>query len=171
MLYLDTLCKDYTNGVIVETLDELRTFWLSCYRSNFRIIYRPTEKPQTIFPAVCDLVFLAKDMTFVVEECDTFFSGRETCDEFENVIRRGRKEGIELICVTQRPVGFGRMLTSQIDDFYIFRAKEPPDLRYFRDRLGVEVADQLPDLPRYHYLYTDDTTDKPVEVCKDDLIT
>jgi len=167
VLFYDTLGHDYTDGVICESLDQLKEFWLKVYRGPFRIIYRPID-PEGDFAEVCGLVYAAGDMAFVVEEVDMFFRGDVPCAEFRHIIQRGRHENIELIGVTQRPKGFGRLFTSQVETFYIFKATEPVDIEYFRDRCGQQVADLLPTLEPFHYVRYSDSAGS-CEIAKDDL--
>jgi len=157
VLYYDTLGRDYSDGVICETLTELKAFWRRCYQGAYRLVYRPAD-PEGDFPAVCELVFAAGEMAYVVEEADLFFQQGSTCPEFRNLIQRGRHAGVEMYCVTQRPKGFGRLLTSQTEKFYLFSTREPDDLRYFRDRCGDAVAARLPDLPKFQCIEYDDYT-------------
>jgi len=167
VLFYDTLGHDYTDGVVLESLPELKDFWLRVYRGSFRIVYRPVD-PQEDFAEVCGLVYAAGDMAFVVEEVDMFFRGDVTCSEFRHIIQRGRHQEIELIGVTQRPKGFGRLLTSQVETFYMFKTSEPVDLDYFRERVGQEVADILPTLEQYHYVKYADSSGEHT-IAKDDL--
>jgi len=155
VLCYDTLGRDYDDGVVCETLEELKAFWLKVYRGRFRIVYRPAD-PEADFPAVCALVNAAGNMTFVVEETDLYFKQGTACPEFRNLIQRGRHAGVDMICITQRPKGFGRLLTSQTDDFYLFATREPDDLAYFRARCGDDVAAKLPLLGLYENFYYND---------------
>jgi len=155
ILYYDTLGRDYRDGVVCETLAELKVFWLKVYRGNFRIVYRPAD-PQADVAAVCRLVRAAGDMMFVVEETDLYFKQGDACPEFKMLIQRGRHAGVDMICVTQRPKGFGRLLTSQTDDFHLFATREPDDLAYFRARCGDAVAERLPNLGLYESYYYND---------------
>jgi len=152
VLFYDTLCHDYTDGVIVDSLEELKAFWRKVYRGSFRIIYRPTD-PQGDFPEICRLVYEAGDIYFVVEEVDMFFKGDTTSPEFRQIIQRGRHARVSLVGVTQRPKGFGRLLTSQVHDFYVFRVTEPVDADYFRERLSQDAAGKLAGLGQYQYLH------------------
>jgi len=147
--------RDYSDGVMCETLDELKAFWLGVYRGRFRIVYRPVD-PQADFAAVCRLVQAAGGMTFVVEEADLYFKQGESCPEFKMLIQRGRHSAVDMICVTQRPKGFGRLLTSQTDDFHLFATREPDDLAYFRARCGGDVAERLPNLGLHESCYYND---------------
>ena len=165
VLYYDTLARDYTDGIICYDLETLKTFWAKVYQRPFRIVFRSPD-PQVDFPEVCKLVTACSDLWFVIEECDLYFRGGDTCPEFKNIIQRGRHDRIELVTVTQRPKGFGRLLTSQVEEFYVFRCTEPVDLDYYRDRLGAEIAEQLPNLEQYHYLHYNEKT-RETQVIKD----
>lgn len=154
-LFYDTLGRDYSDGVVCESLDELKAFWLKVYRGRFRIVYRPAD-PVEDFPEVCKLAWAATNMTLVVEETDLYFKQGTTCPEFRNLIQRGRHAGVDMICVTQRPKGFGRLLTSQTDAFFLFATREPDDLAYFRARCGDAIAERLPNLGLYETIAYND---------------
>jgi DNA helicase HerA-like ATPase len=100
---------------------------------------------------------------------DLFFSGGKCCLELNNLIFRGRHYGIELIAVTQRPYGIGRGLTSQTKEFYIFRSNEPCDVKYFRERCGVDVAEKIQTLDRFYYVYYQDYGQRICEIRKDTI--
>jgi len=149
VLFYDTLGRDYSEGVVCESLDELKAFWRRVYRQNFRIVYRPVN-PEADFDTVCRMVFAAGKMTFVVEEVDTYIDGQgRASDEFRQLIQRGRHADVDMICVTQTPKGFGRLLTSQTETFYLFATREPDHLDYFRKRFGRRLADELGRLPKF----------------------
>ena len=170
VLFYDTLGHDYTDGVVVYSLAELKKFWKKVYRNSFRIIFRGLDHDAD-FPQVCKLVAACGDMSFTVEELDLFFSGGKPCSEFNDLIFRGRHYGVELIGVTQRPRGFGRGITAMAKEFFIFSTREPDDLKYFSDRLGSEVVESIQTLPQYHYLeYLDyGNAEGKFEVKKDEL--
>ncbi|HLD34400.1 MAG TPA: hypothetical protein VJB62_00905, partial [Patescibacteria group bacterium] len=122
-------------------------------------------------PQICKLVGACGDMSYVVEELDLFFSGGKPCPEFNNLIFRGRHWNIELIGVTQRPRGFGRGITAMAKEFYVFSTREPDDVKYFTDRLGVGVGEEIQKLEQYHYLeYLDyGNSDQKFTIKKDEL--
>jgi hypothetical protein len=168
VLFYDTLGHDYKDGVVLYRLDDLKEFWRKVHRQRFRIIFRSIDHDED-FPRVCRLVAACKNMSFVVEEMDLFFSGGKCCRELNNLIFRGRHYGIELIAVTQRPYGIGRGFTSQTNEFYIFRSDEPCDLKYFRERCGEQVAGEIQKLDRYYYVECKDYGERTCTIKKDTL--
>jgi len=166
VVYYDTLGKDYTDGVIIYNLDDLKAFWRRHYKGKFRIIYRP-ENPEEEFPAVCNLVYTCTSMHFVVEELDTYFRQGQTCREFNRLVYRGRHANIDMIGVSQRPFGYGRSLTSQAKEWYVFSTREPDDLTWMKKYFGQEFTAQLEQLnPQdYQYLHWVDTGE--MEISKD----
>ena len=169
VLYYDTLGHDYNDGVVIYSLDELRRFWLNVYQSDFRIVFI-TTKHENDFSQVCQQVASCRNMTFVVEELDLFFLGGRCCQELNDLTFRGRHYDVELVGITQRPKGFGRGLTSQAKEFYVFSTHEPDDVKYFKDRLGGEVAEQIQKLEQFQYVqYLDHGTENKIEIKKDSM--
>lgn len=155
LLIVDTLCKDYSDGVIFYSLAELKKFWLKVYAGPFRLIYRPLGDDSEIIEDVaeiCTLCLACGNLTLVVEELNIIFDKRRPPIEFNKMIFAGRDPGIELIGVAQRPVGFGRKITSQAKEIYVFYNREPDDVRYFKDNLGSEAAEKIRNLEQYQYL-------------------
>lgn len=123
LLVVDTLCNDYFDGVAFHSLTELKRFWLKVYSSDFRLIYKPPGDESEIredIAEICKLCDACENLTLVVEEINIIFDEKRPPTEFNNMIFSGRKSGIELIGVAQRPFGFGRKLTSQAKEFTSF---------------------------------------------------
>lgn len=167
VLCFDTLGHDYKDGVIVESLDELRAFWRRCYRGRFRIVYRPLD-PFSEFPEVCRLVYACGNLSFVVEEVDLFFRVGRCDPAFTQIISRGRHAGVELVAVTPAPKGFGSLLRSQAHEWYIFATREPDHVAYFGARCPGVPPHVFASLGEYQYVhYVDGATN--YTICKDDL--
>lgn len=160
VLFYDTLNKDYTDGIVIDNLQELKGFWSRHYRGDFRIVYRP-EEPAEEFAEVCALVYACGFMHFVVEELDSYFSAGRSCREFNNIVFRGRHKSINLIGVSQRPFGFGRGLTSQAKEWFVFSTREPNDVSWLEKYFGQEFIEQLKSLnpAQYQYIHWFDTGD------------
>ncbi len=152
LIIYDTL-GEYDTGINVETLDEFKEFFLKTYQRDFKICYQPVQ-PQKDFEAVCDIVFECGDVTFLVEEIDTFASAQKIDENFANIIQRGRHRDITLIGVSQRPFGIPRLITSQAKTIYSFIHREPADLDYLRSFIGDE-AEKIKDLKPYEFLKWD----------------
>ena len=137
----DTLWE-YSNGVVFENYMEFLKFWLHVYRGNYRLIYRPTD-PAAEIDRLAQMVFLAGDLTFVVEEIDCFCTAHNISEQFAHVIQRGRHQNITLIGVTQRPYGIHRLLTSQAKEIYVFNTNEVRDRDYLKSLLGQDIEGKL----------------------------
>jgi len=169
VLFCDTTGHDYTDGVIFYNLADLKKFWITTYQKNFRLIYRPLN-PSAEFPELCRLVIECKNLAFVVEELDIFCQFGRTCNEFFEIIRRGRHHEIDLIGVSQRPHGFGRDLTSQAKEFYIFNTQEPKDIQYFKEYFGEYIITQIEKLQQYEYVKAiEPFSETDITICKDKI--
>jgi hypothetical protein len=156
LLIVDTLSRDYDQGVVFSDIAQLRQFWLKVYQQNFRIIYRPPGSDiETVddIAQLCEMAQACTNLTMVIEELNILFDVTRTPAEFNKLVFGGREPGVTLIGVAQRPLGFGRKLTSQAKEFYVFATREPDDVRYFRYHLGPEAAEQIRTLEQYQYLH------------------
>ncbi len=152
-LIYDTLGHDYSEGVIVESIDQLTALWKNTYRGNFRIIYRPLD-PLAEFDQVCQLVWACGNMAMLVEEIDCFCptDQRSLPDGLRMIIQRGRHRNITLVGVTQRPKGISRLLTSQAKKMCIFNTTEPADIDYFKEVIGERIVELFAKLQQYEYV-------------------
>ena len=165
MIY-DTL-GEYTDGFVIEDLQELKEIWSDVYRGNFRLIYQPVD-PDADFDTVCGLVYGCEDLTFLVEELDRYSKPLTLSLPFKNIIQRGRHRFIELIGVTQRPHGIDKLLTSMSKEMYIFNTTEPRDVDYFKDTIGYPVVVKIADLKEYEYVKYQDGTEQ-LEIGKETI--
>jgi len=162
LLIYDTL-GEYTEGVVVESLIELKTFWTKVYAGNFRLIYRPLDPPAE-FDVICDLVWELGDMTFLVEEIDCFCSVQSLGPSFKAIIQRGRHKDVTLIGITQRPASVARLLTSQAKEICIFNTNEPRDIKYFSELIGEAIVPKIAALGQYEYVIWRDGVDELIVV-------
>lgn len=152
VLVFDTLCEyNDAEGIICEDMHTLCDTWrkLSINGKNFRLIYQPLDFDQD-FPAICELVFIHGDMTFLVEEIDTLFT-RAVDYRFLNIVQRGRHAGIELIGVTQRPYAIPPILRSQCKELYTFKQFEDRDINWLKGIIG-EIAEQVRKLNQFEFI-------------------
>lgn len=174
LLVVDTLGHDYSDGVSFHSFVELKKFWLKVYSGDFRLIYKPPGDESEIredIAEICTFCEACENMTLVVEELNIIFDENRPPTEFNRMIFSGRKPVVELIGVAQRPFGFGRKLTSQAKEFYVFYNREPSDVRFFKEYLGSDAALAICTLEQYQYLkwiYADGA--QKYEICKDELL-
>lgn len=174
ILVVDTKGYDYQDGVAFRSFAELKSFWHKVYQGDFRLIYKPQGSDAEIIEDIAQICTLSEacgNMTLVVEELNIIFDEQRPPTEFNHMIFGGREPGVELIGVAQRPVGFGRKLTSQAKEFYVFYNREPDDVRFFKNNLGIEAAEAIRNLEQYQYLkwvYADGV--QKWEICKDEML-
>lgn len=73
-------------------------------------------------------------------------------DEMRNVIQRGRHYRVSILGASQRPAQVSRLLTAQADVLSLFRQYEPRDIAYLREATNDEVANRLPNLPKFWHV-------------------
>jgi hypothetical protein len=175
VLYYDTLCEDYSDGVVFDDPRRLGAFWEHVCAGSFRLVYRPDD-PNRDFPLFCEQVYDVCRMAFVVDEAHQFCRCGKCIDvEFTHLIGKGRHRDINLVCMSQAPKQLSDFLRSQAHEWFIFMLKEPAHVKYIVERCGglVSAAD-ITSLRRFEYLHyrdygVDGTPD--VRKCKDDLTT
>ena len=157
-LVYDTL-GEYENGVIVEDLATLKSFWPTVYRQKFKIVYQPLD-PEGEFDTICELVWECQNMTFLVEEVDRYSRPLAMSMPMKEVVQRGRHRSIELIGVTQRPHIIDRLITSQAKEMFIFSTTEPRDIQYFKDTIGGNVESRIAELKEYEFVHQQDKSNE-----------
>lgn len=166
ILYYDSNGGDYGDGVICDGLPELKRYWPRVVDGKFSLIFR-SGQPVDDFPAVCEMVKACGAMTFNVDECDMYFKKGEPPAEFIDIIRRGRREDIELIGITQRPRAMGE-LRSMVREMYIFETTEVMDLRWMKEAFGPELVDAVKSLRRFEFVKVELPYDSyNLQICKE----
>jgi len=142
---------EYTEGVIVQDLEELKGLWGKVYRRPFKIIYQPLD-PEGEFPIIATYVLRCGNVTLLIEEIDRYARPLAMGIQLKEIVQRGRHNNIALIGVTQRPANVDRLLTSQAKKMCIFNTTEPRDIEYFRDVIGDTVTAKIEALKQYEYV-------------------
>jgi len=155
---VNTLNRDgFNNGVVFDTLVDLKTFWLKVYRKSFRLIYSPKhgdiERVRDEVGQICSLSLACGNMTLAIEEMNVLFEGNQKPSEFERVVFAGREPGITLIGVAQKPTGFGDAMRAMTKEAFIFHTHEKSHLDVYRNLVGKEGAEAIRTLGQYEYLH------------------
>lgn len=77
-------------------------------------------------------LFLEEAHRFVQDDNDTFLLGYNI---FDRIAKEGRKYGILLNIISQRPVELSDTVISQISNFLIFKMTHPVDIKYIEEML------------------------------------
>ena len=72
-------------------------------------------------------LFLEEAHRYIQKDTDTFLLGYNI---FDRIAKEGRKYGLILDLITQRPVEMSDTVVSQISNFLIFKMTHPLDLEY-----------------------------------------
>lgn len=116
-------------------------------RGIFRVSYTPLYHEQ---PMMFDVARCTKNVHLVIEEADRYDDPR-SCEEYDEIISRGRHYGVSIIGISLYPAKIPASLRSQASRVICFRQHEPKDVKYFYDVIG-EAADQLPTLGQFEFL-------------------
>ncbi len=83
-------------------------------------------------------LFLEEAHRYIQKDTDTFLLGYNI---FDRIAKEGRKYGLILDLITQRPVEMSDTVVSQISNFMIFKMTHPLDLEYIEKMLPNMSAD------------------------------
>lgn len=135
----------------------------------------------TIYSLIADQIFDARvqnelrlPVLLVLEEAHNFVPGRANTTAEERAItttkqiaQEGRKFGVGLVLISQRPSRLDETTLSQCNSFIIMRMVNPADQNFVRkviETLGEEEARMLPDLDTGEALLSGQLTNFPVLV-------
>jgi len=159
----------YFDGLAGERYEFLRFWQYATDRcAKFRLVYRPADKfDASEFDAICKLVYLCGDCTFVAEEIASYLSSRifQTVGRYQaikNLLTAGRTRGVTCWWVTQRCFGIPREVTSESRDAYLFNLQEPADLDYVQDRFGLEARLKMDQLQQYEHVHWNNTGESEI---------
>lgn len=113
----------------------------------FRVSYTPYEVE---YPLMCDLARVLGPIDFVVEECDRF-PDPKWCQEYEEIIARGRHWGVSITALSRHPFAIPVSLRREANRIIAFRHHEPRDIDWLVDVMG-EAAHKIPELAPHHYI-------------------
>lgn len=168
VVYYDTLCDDYQEGVVCQSMEIFERFWRGVYQHRFRISLKP-DNAEEYFPRFCALAWECKDLWIVVDEVH-LFGGNSVCEEFRKLVTCGGHRGIGIIGITQEPKLLGKLFRSQATVWDVFKLLEGDDRDYMLRRLPGVRASQLIALQKYEYIHYEDGADCYWR-CKDDDAT
>ena len=149
LFIFDTLGEYEGSGVLFYEYSGVLDFWAKHHNDNFRIIFCPLN-PNLVFPDICDLVYECGNMTFLVEEIDSFLTSAMP-EYFLNIVQRGRHKNIELIGITQRPYTIPPLLRSQCKVLYSFCQREQRDIDWLKSFIGND-GEKIKNLKNFQYI-------------------
>lgn len=103
--------------------------------ARFLFEFTKTRKQRAAIPFH---IFLEEAHRYIQKDTDTFLIGYNI---FDRIAKEGRKYGLILDLITQRPVEMSDTVVSQISNFLIFKMTHPLDLEYIEKMLPNISAD------------------------------
>ncbi len=88
-------------------------------------------------------IFLEEAHRYVKDDTDNFLIGYNI---FERIAKEGRKHGLMLNIISQRPIELSDTVISQLSNFFIFKITHPLDLEYIKKMLpnmSEEIIEKL----------------------------
>lgn len=153
VLIMDMLCQ-FETGKRFCSVAAILDYIVLAKKFNITDPLVLTNYEQKEFSLLCEIAIRHKDVMLVVDEVDFFDTPQCKDHVFKKVIHYGRHTKIDLVTTSRRPANISRDLTSQTDEFYIFRMHEKRDLDYFHE-LNSELPDKIKDLQQFSYIKYD----------------
>jgi len=138
-----------------DTSNNLRDFFKALSKvkdENFFVLnyYNPKNSEED-FHVVCEAVNRLHGLMFIVDEIDYFCSTHSIPKQFDEIVKRGRHQNLNLIVATRRPHEIPPIIRSQVTNLITFRHIEPRDLQYLREIIDLP-EEEISQLPKYHYV-------------------
>jgi DNA helicase HerA-like ATPase len=116
-----------------------------------------SKSQEQIFEALLRTLYKRGELTgenicLLIEEVHLYCGPNYAPEWLYKMITLGRHANVGMIVSSQRPAQVFRGITSAAPHKFIGQLDEARDLDYFRGMVG-ELADQIPKLAPYHFLY------------------
>ncbi len=149
------LLGEFTN---YDTANNLRDFFkmLTEFKKEnfFNLNYYNPKTDEEDFPIVCEAINRLSDIMFVVDEIDYFCSTHSIPRQFDEIVKRGRHQGLNLIVASRRPHEIPIIIRSQVTCLVTFRHIELRDLQYLGEIIDLP-QEEISKLPKFHYVRWD----------------
>jgi AAA+ ATPase superfamily predicted ATPase len=138
-----------------DTAYQLREFFekLSDVKDeNFFVLnYFNPKTSEEDFHVICEAINRLNDIMFVVDEIDYFCSSRSIPKQFDEIVKRGRHQGLNLIVATRRPHEIPIIIRSQMTSLITFRQIERNDLQYLKEIIDLPEED-ISGLEKFNFI-------------------
>lgn len=141
-----------------ETAYNLRDLFLtlsSLKDENFFTLnfYNPKNSDED-FSVVCEAINRLNDIMFVVDEIDYFCSTHSIPRQFDEIVKRGRHQDLQLMVATRRPHEIPPIIRSQTSCLVTFRHIEPRDIEFLKQIIDIP-EERISGLKKFHYIQWD----------------
>jgi len=149
LIFIDPTWQLDGFGYVIHYPDRLD----AAFREWKKIVYQPIPMTTEAYTQVFDSCLGLYNYTLGIDEIDKFAKPRwYICDSLKELINRGRRQGIGLICNTRRPHLIHNDIRSSSDHVVCFKLHEERDRKYMAEWLEVDEL-TIKHLPFYESLY------------------
>lgn len=161
-----------TGFVRIEGIEKLQAYLKQHWRGAFRVAYVPVVQREEIELHNVSMLVMAmqapfkdgkfdRKVTLLADELNTSFplNPRPENNGFANICSRGRKRGVNLIGISQRPAEVGMRFRGNLDELRCFRLATPHDVKAVDETpMGAGQVGKLlaGDLPEYAHIECSD---------------
>ncbi|MGB0749706.1 MAG: helicase HerA domain-containing protein [Magnetospiraceae bacterium] len=158
--------SDLPGMVTVDHPRRLGEILDDCKDGHFRVAFVPEEgREEFDLDQVCKLVsqvqrpFLTGEhtlkTTLVVDELNLSFplNWQPKFNQFARACSRGRKRGINVIGVTQRPAEVGTRFRGNLNRVACFRLSVPNDWKVIRETMGPDAETAVRELGQFSHVF------------------
>ena len=160
---------DLKGFIAVYSLEKLLEVLKDCWDSSFLISFVPDPgfEEKQLHEVSCLIERLQEPykqgktnskILLVVDELNLSFplNYKPDFSGFARLCSRGRKRGVSIVGVTQRPAEVATRFRGNLDRLVAFNFSLPNDLRVIRETCGGEAEIQVQKLQKYQYLAYED---------------
>ena len=152
----------------VDSLQGLLEVLQDCCQGSFRVVFVPSPlREEAELHEVSRLIermqapYMAgggEKVALVVDELNLSFplNPRPQNDGFARLCSRGRKRGVNIIGVTQRPAEVATRFRGNLDRIAAFQLSLPNDWTVIRETMGPEAEEAVKGLEPYHSVFWED---------------
>lgn len=118
-----------------------------------RVVYCPLSTRKEDYVEVFREILGLSNFTLCIDEIQEFAHSKGyLCDEFKQIVCRGRAQGIGLIGNSRRPSLFHNDIKGNADHIVCFQLQLMADRKYMEEWIGVD-RDELKNLKPYNAFY------------------
>lgn len=136
---------DFTQNGLESLASYLKKY--EARASFFKVSYTPRSYE---YPLMCDIARVMGNLDFVIEEADRF-PDPKWCDEYDEIISRGRHWGVSICAISRHPYAIPVDLRREASRIVAFRHTEPRDIDWLSDVIG-EAAYEIPKLGDHEFI-------------------
>ena len=117
--------------------------------------YVPDSLEDEDFNSVCHFVYSQGNIMLWVDEIGYYTDSWKILRWHKELLVRGRTRGVGVVHLSQRPRGIHNVIVSECNHFFVFQLLLTSDIDKLRPVLPQQYCESIPELPRYHYIYSD----------------